>query len=101
MNNILDFTRQPARSKDEEDQLRGKARCLHCRHEWQAVTPVGKVAGLECPECNLSKGVMVGLVGPADEELIWKCECGCKVFYLTPGTVNCLNCGASQTGFRG
>lgn len=97
MNNVLDFARHQGKP-DQEEHLRGKARCLHCRREWEAVAPVGTVSGLECPECNLPKGVLVGLVGAAEGKQVWTCNCDCNVFYLTPDAINCLNCGATQTG---
>lgn len=74
----------------------GKARCLGCRHEWQAVVPVGTTQ-LDCPECGAWKGVLLGEYVP---ELAWECECGCSLFYLTQDGQMCPNCGlyADQPG---
>lgn len=82
---------------ERRPHLAGPAKCLECKHEWTAVTPVG-TANLECPSCNLPKGVLVGLVGPSDG-VVWTCNCGCDLFYIERKGVCCLRCGAAQTGW--
>lgn len=48
---VVDFTtRNP--------HLQGAARCLACKHEWQAVAPVG-ATDLKCPSCACLRGVYI------------------------------------------
>jgi len=74
----------------------GRARCLDCRHEWQAVAPVG-VRWLECPSCSLERGRFIAQherEGPH-----WYCGCGNDVFQVMPAGVYCPNCGVWQVGW--
>ena len=72
--------------------LSGLARCLHCGHEWVSVSPVGMFAGLSCPQCNMEKGVRVGVAYPAE---MLECDCGCNVFFASREFGNtCVVCGA-------
>jgi hypothetical protein len=83
--------------------LNGRAKCLICQHEWQAVVPVG-TAWLECQKCGNAQGVMRGSVGgnPAEDEMEWTCNCGCDVFKIVAHKdgrfkgVLCMRCGAHQ-----
>lgn len=82
-----------------EPHLRGFARCLSCKHEWQAVTPEGLIAGFECPACGLMHGVLQGLCEP-ENGTRWVCKCGCDLYYILPTNgCQCLMCGVIQTGF--
>ena len=93
MRNVLLFPTKEIRS------LRGPARCLHCGHEWEAVTPEGIVASLECPQCSLYKGVLQGVTEP-DHSTRWVCNCGCDLFYILPSDgCQCLMCGVIASGF--
>ena len=78
--------------------LAGPARCLHCQHEWAAVSPVGVYAGLVCPQCGLDRGVRKYLVFP--DAQIFTCFCGCDVYTICRrrGPM-CLNCGEIARGF--
>lgn len=69
----------------------GPARCLGCRHEWQAVVPVGTTQ-LDCPACGAWKGVLCGKYMPG---VVWECKCGGDLFYLSPEGAMCPNCGMS------
>lgn len=75
--------------------LEGKAKCLHCNHEWQAVAPIGVFKELECPNCHLMKGVFNSICAP---ENFWTCECGCAHFFISGITSHaiCANCGLAQ-----
>ena len=86
--------RKPQEAKDPH--VSGKARCLHCRHEWTAVAPVGTYE-LECPECHLLKGVMVGMCDLAEGTERWVCKCGCDLFLITSEGSFCASCGGFQT----
>ena len=73
----------------------GPARCLGCRHEWQAVVPVGTTQ-LDCPACSASKGVLLGEYAP---DVAYACDCGCTLFYITDAGTLCPNCGLSDDDF--
>ena len=77
----------------EEPHQQGKARCIACRHEWEAVAPVG-VFWFECPNCSLCKGAMVSPT--IRDEDVWTCNCGNELFVFTPKGAYCPNCGAWQ-----
>lgn len=71
----------------------GAARCLDCRHEWQAVAPAGTL-WLDCPACTLTRGRFVGQhewSGPH-----WHCNCGNDLFYVREDDFYCPNCGTTQ-----
>lgn len=82
---------------ERQPHLTGRAQCVGCRHEWQAVAPVGTEA-LECPSCGLDKGrfaepVMAG-------KTTWHCHCGNDLFRICePAEVYCVNCGTAQEGW--
>lgn len=89
--NIVSFERTRA---DRSPHLSGRARCLHCGHEWVAVAPVGTTI-LECPSCRLCKGAYQGLVAPSSSH-VWICSCKCDTFWLTPEGAFCQLCGDIQ-----
>lgn len=86
MGNVTDIN-------DYKPHLSGEAKCMHCAHEWVAVSPVGEHSGFECPSCSLFKGVFVGESLPEPDQPFWQCNCGCDVFSLTPNGAMCRNCG--------
>lgn len=78
--------------------IAGEAVCLGCGHEWAAVAPAG-VDVLECPKCELEKGVFAGL--PQFDEQHWTCgDCGGQLFRITPERTYCAKCGLPQHGFE-
>lgn len=74
--------------------LRGPVKCLHCEHEWEAVSPPG-VQSFECPRCHLFKAVRMSLVDPGCAR--WECHCGNQLFYVTHSGYTCACCGRDQT----
>lgn len=74
----------------------GLAICLHCSHEWAAVSQIN-VHNLECPECGLEKGVYQGLASPPEGSLVYECECGCQRFEILISGAFCINCGQTHT----
>lgn len=73
--------------------LEGKARCLVCKHEWVEISPVGRHAGLECPQCEVYSGVFKAAVEP-DVRLV--CNCGCDVYMIDRDAgpaPRCIQCG--------
>jgi Zn finger protein HypA/HybF involved in hydrogenase expression len=75
----------------------GKARCLDCKHEWEAVALVG-TEWLECPGCHSKKGRFIYHFEP-EHFVKWTCNCGNDLFYATPYGYFCPNCGTWQSGF--
>jgi hypothetical protein len=79
--------------KDRTPHLSGEAVCLHCKHEWVAVAPVGTVY-LECPECAQQKGIFRWFCSP---EVKWACLCGNIHFQIVPGPyIYCILCGTTS-----
>jgi len=84
--------------KDEySPHLAGEALCLSCSHKWVAVAPKG-TEWLECPECGFTKGHFVFQC--EREESHWTCNCGNTLFYITPITIYCPNCGLDAYPFE-
>ena len=86
-----------AEREAREPHLKGDARCVACAHTWVAVAPVG-TTWLECPSCHTEKGLFVAACWPGKGIGVWTCHCGCDVFFLTPRSVQCPNCGTAQSG---
>lgn len=80
------------------ESLVGPAKCLHCGHEFVAVSEPG-VFYFTCPACGLDKAVRAGLCQPPEGAEIWTCECGSEALYAAPEALRCLVCGARQTPF--
>lgn len=68
----------------------GRARCLACKHEWTALSPIGTVT-LECPSCGLMKGLYLGLMETQNAQ--WKCFCGEWCFFIDVRGPYCAHCG--------
>lgn len=75
--------------------LRGQCECGSCGHEWEAVVPVG-VVHIECPECLRLWGALVNAVEPG---VAWACDCGERLFWLTPEGALCRRCGVVCSGW--
>ena len=84
------------RRLEKSPHLSGPARCMACKHEWDAVSPVGVFDFLECPSCGAAKGVRTTLVVP-DE--VFRCTCGSDLYYLSPKGARCCNCGVMAEGW--
>lgn len=90
---VVAFPKKPA------PHLSGTVRCIGCKHEWEAVSPVGVYDELECPSCGAFKGVRTSTIAPEDGE-VWQCNCGNQLFFLTPtGAPLCANCGLRATSW--
>ncbi len=80
----------------------GRARCVGCRHEWQAVVPYDKRRNwFECPACGDMRGRYFGGYDPAPGNtgggVQFVCTCGNDLFHILPGAVTlCANCGAES-----
>lgn len=86
---------------EREPHIQGTCVCLGCRHEWVGVAPCGVHVGLECPSCELPKGVYKNLIGSSVGDLYLRCECGCEALtaYVRGGLkyVMCMSCGTDLT----
>lgn len=67
----------------------GDAKCMACKHEWNAVVPTG-VFEFQCPNCELMKGAFNKSVDP--DEDVFRCKCGCDLWLVTASGVYCGNC---------
>lgn len=87
MGQLVDFGRH----------VQGLARCLNCRHEWQAVVPFeSRLELLECSACGQTKGFFPNQYLPAKGAIVLTCECGNDLLYvLGDGTAFCPSCGES------
>lgn len=87
--------------EEREPHWSGKCVCLGCRHEWVGVGPVGVVDALQCPACDLPKGVTKNLFGADEGDAYLLCKCGCEAMtaYKSKGHfyVKCMACGTDQT----
>lgn len=90
---VIDF----AKAKEDREtitQLRGTARCMACKRSWEAITPVGTVSGLECPECGSMKGCFLHEVIDGD---LYVCNRGNDLMRINRAGCYCANCGAPAT----
>jgi Zn finger protein HypA/HybF involved in hydrogenase expression len=76
--------------------ISGECKCLDCGHEWVGEAPVG-VCILECPQCQTLRGVHKYDI--SRDEPYWTCNCGNKLFFITPNGTYCPKCGESQVGY--
>ena len=106
MSEVVDF--ENARKKREEavddrsSHWAGRCVCMGCRHEWEGVGPIGNHEGLNCPSCELPKGVIKFLFGGAEGDMTLTCaSCGGEALtaYLRKGRqyVRCMACGHDLT----
>lgn len=72
--------------------LRGPAFCGACGYEWEAVIPVGQVH-IDCPKCNRLWGALKHVVEPPTGSSWWTCNCGERLFFVTPSGFLCRRCG--------
>lgn len=73
----------------------GEAFCIGCDHTWAAVAPTGTTQ-LLCPNCGTEKGTWKFPFQLPDGELIRECQCGNRLFYITPEGHMCIRCGIYQ-----
>lgn len=94
MSTLIDL----AAVRDERtSRVEGTARCLSCKHEWEACTQAMQ-DWLDCPKCGVKFGRIIHHVGKPGE-LHWACECGNDLFYIQPDKIYCPACGSTQRGF--
>lgn len=93
-----------AKAREERTpRWEGQAVCLGCRHIWDAIAPIGTNDSLECPSCDLPKGVIRNLFGAPAGALELHCDCGSHVLTAYKRAsdglfvVRCIGCGADLT----
>ena len=73
--------------------LQGKARCMACQREWQAVAPVGTV-WLECPSCHGTRGVFLHAFDVDEGVDYFVCNhCDASTFKVRRDALMCCGCG--------
>ncbi len=74
-------------------QRTGTAKCVHCGFQWTATADLD-MANLECPRCQLKRGVWYGIhVTDREEQHHFTCVCGNTFFELRPRDILCIDCG--------
>jgi len=79
---------------DKRPHLGDDAICGSCKHEWNALAPVG-TKELECPECSTMKGKFILFTGPRDE--FFTCDCGSEMFFVLRNNIQCIECAEYST----
>ena len=92
--NVIDLV---AKKEENQPHSAGTAKCLDCKHEWEAVAPTA-TEYLECPNCLLMLGRFKFTYLYTDQ-YHWTCKCGNDLFHITKTGVYCPNCGDWTTGF--
>lgn len=75
----------------DAQHMTGEVICTHCGNEWVGVVPVG-THELECPQCKTMKGVFKHHLAPITDT-VWACNCGNKLFFISKGDIQCVECG--------
>ncbi len=93
-----------AAKAEREPHWSGKCVCLGCRHEWEGVGPIGVTVGLQCPACDLPKGVCKHPFGAQEGDSVLTCShCGGEALtaYMRAKDrllmVKCMSCGVDLT----
>lgn len=96
MSNILQFKRV----ERPEPHAQGLAKCVDCKHEWQAVVLAEHLrecgGWLECPSCGIHKGRMAWPFTPNQGAQVWTCLCGSDFFHILGDGTLCPSCGSYQ-----
>lgn len=97
MDNVTPFRKQ----QTGEPYGQGPARCLDCKHEWQAAAPVG-TAHLDCGNCGGHRGMWKHPYAGKAGDVAFICNfCRSEHFYAVKidGLISlkCAGCGADQT----
>jgi hypothetical protein len=89
--------------QENQPHWSGPCVCLHCRHEWVGVGPIGDTHSLDCPSCGLPKGVVKHLFGPKTGDAVLTCKCGSEALIAYRrasdglSVLRCMLCGTDQT----
>lgn len=92
-----------AKRAEREPHWEGACVCVACRHEWRAVGALGTFTGLQCPSCELPKGVVKYFFGADAGDMELRCDCGCEALTAYKRArdglkvLRCMNCGTDLT----
>ncbi len=79
---------------EHRPHITGEARCLSCKHAWQAVAPIG-TSWMDCPKCEHHTATWYAKTMKDGEHL--ECNCGCIVFHISDiYQIYCAFCGLHQ-----
>lgn len=88
-----------ARAK-KNPRLEGDAKCFGCGHQWEGSAAIG-THELQCPKCDLMKGVWIGPCIGSDDELVYTCQCGSECMRVLKNKKTgseralCMSCGTT------
>ena len=86
---------------EDQPHTRGLARCVACKHEWEAIVPAGTIQ-FECPSCGLERGSYVYPAGLPDGQTRLECgNCGSQHFQIGYDDKGfyfglCVGCGLTR-----
>ena len=93
MSETIDFAKAKA---ERSPHLACKARCVACKHEWQAVAPLGTLE-LECPSCGLTRGQWMYPFNLDKGQMIFVCNtCDVTGSRSWSHRAFCVGCGQSH-----
>jgi hypothetical protein len=92
VNKVIDLN---AYKEEHEPHKQGPAKCMGCKHEWQAVAPLECIEFFECPSCSAMKGFFVRPVSRFQYPIL-TCNCGNDLMHVTQSGTYCVNCGQWQ-----
>jgi len=84
----------------------GEVHCQHCQHKWTASVfiedpnrDIEYPLIFECPECKSYKGFFTYPFLPKAGDIIYRCNCGAFVGYMTEEGYVCCECGTVHSNF--
>lgn len=85
---------------DYQPRVIGKAHCVGCLHDWEAVVPYPlQTMWLECPKCKTMMGRFFHHFERSGLRH-WHCGCGSDLFFIVEGgRAYCPNCALWHEGF--
>ena len=93
---ITDVVKKVVDIQARQPHNAGPVICLHCKHTWEGVCPVGICPNLECPKCGLYKGVFRSITFP---DYMLRCKKCTNIHFCisSKGNVICTFCGQLQS----
>lgn len=79
--------------------LSGDMKCFSCGHQWVGISLIeddGSMPCVECPKCKRYFGYYLYPVLPKEDEIIYKCNCGGELFYISEDGPVCIKCGVTH-----
>ena len=87
--------------REREPHSHGTAKCMNCKHEWEAVVPTGTHV-LDCPQCESHRGMWkYPFAAPVGSAYLSCANCDSEHLYtyIMQGAryVRCASCGSDMT----